>query len=437
MFLSNYFRAFQAYFSGKLSKNKDLQKGFWIFFIFIIAIWSFTGYNSSMSYGYYLYSSGTMFLGWLIAGIFTIVIAVSIVMSGGYWIDFIQDWIGGKSIKERAFGMFMIIFIYWGAAQAWDIYVNKKGIKTAAEYTTEEHMEDNSGNVDKEYTAKVDAKRAELLAIYHPYFWCGTHKKRHEVHSPKKTGNSYLANLEVSGYCKKEAFWFGAGGNGMSSEQHDKNIAAIKKKELAIDSEEGIRVTQITSAQTEYQKDIDRYGGEIGDREETHGWLIYISYGLIFLCTCYTNWYANKIGQFIKTHYPDGFGEPELQTQVQRVGSAAGTATELVEQVQQTPSATEVVVREVPQGGASLEEIEELLDSRLKKENPVPPNNTGKEYKKPEKTVSTSGKLSSEDIIRLLSEYKLHHPQGTAAQAVKDLKGTMSKSTVYKYWQNA
>ena len=433
----DYIRAFQAYFSGKLENDKDLQKGFPIFIAFIGIVWFFTSYNSYMSFAYYQYQAGTMPGAEIVAGLVTAIIAISIVFLGVYVIDYVQDWLANRDMQNRTLATFAAAFIAWIILQGWDIYVNRKGIDPASIATTVAAKEDRSEEVLTQYDSKLVGMKQELFGLYHNYYWCSTHKTRHNTHNPKITGNQYLQTLEIpEGVCKKEGFWFGCGGGtGRGCEGHNSIKSKIASFEKRIEAQLDLQTQAVKIAQDEYLTDQNRYANDIGNKSETHGYMIWISYITIFLCSVFNGNYVNRLMDYVKKIYGKKGVVMNVVTQPPKSQAVASAGvSEITKKVVVNPLDNREESISITRA-VSLSDIEVLLDKKLDKD-PITPNNTGKKYKT-KTPVKGKQRLTKEDIIAMLSQYKESFPDGAQKDATEHFKGKIGKTSIYTYWDHA
>jgi len=430
----DFIRIIQFFAVGKFDGKKDLKKGFYPFIFLFCLTWVLTCYNASMSFGYYLERAGTIPGASIIAAILTGTIAIAIVFLGTYNVDFVQDWFA-RGVGDRTVAMFAASCIMWIALQVWDINVNLEGVKPISEFTTQNIIPDNSLSVKDSYQRDIREKKIELLGLYHNYFWCAKHKKRHEVHAASLTGNSFLSNFsQKKKPCPYEKFWFGCGGNGLACSTHEgikEKIAALETTLFAFDS---LQINAVKTATTLYDNDVSRYGADIKQKTSAHTYMVLLSYALILFALVYNCNYTNQALDYVYA-----------ELSVASAGIDANQHTIITEPDMFNPG---IIFPPEPE---IQKPLPDSYDEPIPTSNPtfsiedefdlgLVPDNTGKKYKKKKKKNKTikvplkKNRITAEEAIVAIENLKLSQPDITKAEAVRQLDGIMGRTTVFKYW---
>lgn len=194
---------------------------------------------------------------------------------------------------------------------ALDCYANYNGAEPLAQSLTSHYgSADTVSNVDATYLPQIDRLQREKDQILVKYSWCGTHRKQHSI------GEN----------CPDNRFIFKAKPKyGISRAQFLSDKAKIERIEKQIESKNLTYDKASSTANTLLIEAKNEYNDKVETRTQSHRYLVFFLYFIVFIATFQNARYAQKAHEHIEeqkhTSQPQNSPKPQNAQFAQNVVS--------------------------------------------------------------------------------------------------------------------
>ena len=272
-------------FTGKLKDHPTLRRAYWAFLFVIVLSIIALGYNSFMSFSFYLSRLDQLpyaaELSWLV----TIGIALGVYFCMSFVAGFTLDlWNGRKEKTEGFTPLFIFCCLVLLGSVSWDIFANLEGVDPVSEQSTAFYQDNQEASIRQEYIAQIQAKHQEIAEIKHAYSWCPLHGKE-----------------TLGSYCPKNVLNFLPSPiTSVSKNRHQRNVSQVERIQDEIAELEKLQAKAIEAALDDYQRDKNRYDTSVQRKKITHTTIVKFIYVVVLLIAFMTNAYIDAAIEYVE-----------------------------------------------------------------------------------------------------------------------------------------